>query len=351
MDDTVYPEGGVLPAHCRHILSARVISHCLLILLAVCLDRGAQAQTAPVLYFSTAANGAVPGVGSPFDDADIYTYDGTAYGRSISAVTNLQLPASASLDALAVAAPNVLYLSFSNASLTLPGLGAVLDEDVVKYEAGVWSRVFTGAVCGLGAADAGDIDAIAVVGDRLLFSTLGNLSVSGLADPDDADIYQWVQGSGACTRVFDASAAGLPSVANVDALDVAGGSYYFSFARDAGTSVPGLGTVQDEAVVAYDTAASSWSLYFQGVGLDQATSQDLDAISLGTIDVPSVPVLGIVSPADNATVSGPTLALAYTTSGNLAEARLAHFQLDGGAVAVDTTLANFAHPAENVKSA
>lgn len=297
-------------------------------------------QAAEILYFSTAGNATVPGVSSPYDDSDIYTFDGAAFGRSIVAVADLKLPSTANIDALSVVAPNTLYLSFANTSLSVPGIGTVLDEDVLKYEGGTWSIWFRGATCGLNSSDSGDIDAVSVAGDVVYFSTLGNLSVSGLGAADDADIYRWVRGAGTCTRVFDASAVGLPTNANVDGLHVDGGKYYLSFSRDAGTSVPGgLGTVQDESVIAYDTATLSWSMYFLGSGLNQNTSQDVDDISIASVTGgTSGSTLGITSPANGSTVAGPTVNLTYTTAGDLTDVRRVQFQLDGGAEVADTSV-------------
>ena len=77
---------------------------------------------------------------------------------------------------------------------------------------------------------------------------------------DDADIYSW-NGTGAW--LWDASNNGLPANANVDGLNrVDDTHFYLSFVDNAGTSVPGVGTVQDEDVV-YDNNGV-WSVYFDG---------------------------------------------------------------------------------------
>lgn len=114
----------------------------------------------------------------------------------------------------------------------------------------------------------------------LSFSTLGNANPAGTGGTaDDADIYNW---SGtAFSRVIDAGAApyNLPGGANVDGFDqVSATQFYLSFSA-SNTTVPGLGTVQDEDVVFYD--AGTWSVYFDGTarGLT-AANQDLDAISV-----------------------------------------------------------------------
>jgi hypothetical protein len=57
---------------------------------------------------------------------------------------------------------------------------------------------------------------------------------------------------------------------------VKGTTFYMSFNRDGGTNVPGVGAVEDEAVVSFD--GSTWSLYFSGPGLDADDGQDIDAV-------------------------------------------------------------------------
>jgi hypothetical protein len=68
---------------------------------------------------------------------------------------------------------------------------------------------------------------------------------------------------------------------NIDGLTVVDDdTFYISFELDAGTFVPGLGTVEDESVVLYD--AGVWSMHFDGTaqGLGATDSQDLDAIDV-----------------------------------------------------------------------
>jgi hypothetical protein len=124
----------------------------------------------------------------------------------------------------------------------------------------------------------------------LYFSTLTNFTVPGVAGPyDDADIYSWDGSS--FSRVFDASAAGLPNNADIDAMAVddslvaqGEGAYkfYMSFARNAGTNVPQLGTVQDEDIVLYDQTTNTWTMFFDGsdVGLSDNNGEDVDAFEI-----------------------------------------------------------------------
>jgi hypothetical protein len=178
---------------------------------------------------------------------------------------------------------DTFYLSFDrNGGVSVPGLGSVQDEDVVKYGAGSWSMFFDGSACGMDASNGYNIDALDIVDGTLYLSTTGNVSVGGLGAGDDADIYRW---NGGCsfTRVFDARPANnLPSNANIDGLSLTNATEFCaSFAASAGTSIPGLGLVDDEDVVCFN--AGSWSLLFDGsaaAGLGASNGQNIDAFDL-----------------------------------------------------------------------
>ena len=105
----------------------------------------------------------------------------------------------------------------------------------------------------------------------LYFSTLGNVDVGGLGSADDADIYAW-KGGTTYSRVFDASANGVPAAADVDALVVEDSdTFYVSFL--AATTLPGVGAVASQDVVRFD--AGTWSMFFDGsdVGLTAARGE------------------------------------------------------------------------------
>lgn len=231
------------------------------------------------VFFSTLQNATVPGVVSPYNNADIYAYDSAAYSRILAFVDTMGF--NANVDALHMVDADTFYISFLNTSVNVPGIGAVQDEDVVLYDAGTWSLYFDGATCGLNANGGQDIDAISIEGGTLYFSTAGGGNsnpVGGVAGPyDNADVYTYSGGGpNTCGRALDGSAVGLPGNANIDGLTVQGGTYYMSFNRDAGTNVPGLGSVADTAVVSY--SGGPWAVYFSGPDLTGGTGQDLDAV-------------------------------------------------------------------------
>jgi hypothetical protein len=169
-----------------------------------------------------------------------------------------------------------IYLSFASSSTSVPGLGNVNDEDVVVWNGTSWSLFFEGSVCGLNGGNAGDIDAVSVVGTTLYFSTLRNITPTGVTGPggDDADIYTWVQGDTSCSRVLDGSAAGLNGE-DIDALTVQGapGSEVYYISTDSTFNGEG-----DEAVHRYD-GGTSWAVYrSNSPGLSGSGEQDVDAI-------------------------------------------------------------------------
>lgn len=235
--------------------------------------------TPPItLYFSTTGNTNPPGVTGTPDNSDIYRWDGTAFSRVVDVTTlGVPVPGGANVDGMVFVDNTHFYLSFTD-NRSLPGLGTVQDEDIVYYNAGTWQLYFEGTAVGL-TANGEDIDAFDIVGGTLYISTLWNVNPPGAGgSADNADIYRW-NGGASFTRVVDASAIGLPGSANVDALEVVDENhFYVSFNADS-TTVPVIGSVQDEDVVEYNNG--TWSTYFDGTvpGLTGG-ALDIDAIQV-----------------------------------------------------------------------
>ncbi len=115
-----------------------------------------------VLYFSTTGRPAIPGVAGPYDDADIYTWDGTSFGKVFDGRDN-GLPGNADINGMDVAGPNDFYLTFNrNTGVNVPGVGMVQDESVVRFNGGTWSLYFNGSALGLNTSNGQDVDAISV---------------------------------------------------------------------------------------------------------------------------------------------------------------------------------------------
>jgi hypothetical protein len=233
--------------------------------------------------FSTAGNSNPPGVTGTADDADVYSWDGSTslYARSHDlTAAPWNVPASANVDGLAEVDDTRFYLSFAD-DTTLPGVGAVQDEDVVYWNGTAWSVAFDLTAKGM-TSNALDVNAIGVRNGILYFATVGTKLPPGVTGTaDDSDVYSW-DGT-AFARVLDATDYGIPSNARVDgAVRVDATHYYVSFTAD--TSLPGIGGVQDEDIVALDTslpATQRWSTWFNGTAHGLTTNNlDIDAFSL-----------------------------------------------------------------------
>lgn len=110
------------------------------------------------LYLSLASNVVPPLAGGTGDDADVYRWNGgSSYTRVVDAST-IGIPAAANVDGVEYVGPNEFFLSFSNdAAVTVTGLGAVADEDVIHRAGTLWSTYFDGSTHNLSAANL-DVD-------------------------------------------------------------------------------------------------------------------------------------------------------------------------------------------------
>ncbi len=264
--------------------------------LSTAIDLDAISVVNATLYFSVNSTSGLR-TGLSGDVNDIYAWTG---GNNVNRAVTVS--GSANMDSLVYKDTTHFMASFS-VDTTLAGAGAVQDEDIVEFSAGTWSVWFDGTAAGL-TSNNQDIDAFSLPGATVtppppppppgptgngngpvVFSTLGNVNpmngttpVAGTAD--DADLYSF-NGS-TTTRELDVTAlpvgSSLLASANIDAYDrVDATHFYASFADNAW--VPGLGIVQDEDVVYYNSGV--WSMWFDGTsrGLTSA-AQDIDAISV-----------------------------------------------------------------------
>ena len=200
----------------------------------------AQADTTSpdLLYFSTSGSTSVPGVPSPYDDADIYRFDvATGSFDRVFDASNAGLPGNADIDALHVVDPVTFYLSFNrDEGTTVPGLGLVMDEDVVLYHAGTFSWALRGSAVGLGDDGNGeDIDGLHLLPDgSALISTIGTPKVAGVYGATKHDILLCkgtlgAQASCSWSMYLDGSTVGLSlSDENIDAVFETDGDLYFS---------------------------------------------------------------------------------------------------------------------------
>jgi bacillopeptidase F len=257
------------------------------------------AVTPALLYFSTAGNTAVPGVGGTADNADIYSWDGASFARVLDA-TAVGLPSGANVDGVKVAGSKI-YLSFNNAGVAVPGVGTVQDEDIVLYDTGTlaWSLFFDGTAAGL-TTDAEDVDAFDILADgSLIVSTSGNVAVPGLAGPTpttswaDEDVLRCVPTTSApiasCTWSVYIDGSDVALTAGTEDLDgvVAGagklylstlGAYGVTGLANATANAGGDVFSCDSPVTGAASSCAGFSLYFRAG--DHGLTGNLDAVSV-----------------------------------------------------------------------
>ena len=249
-------------------------------------DIDALSVSYPDIYFSTVGDANPPGVGGSADDADIYRWDGTSYSRVWDA-SEQGLSGAANVDGLDRISADEAFVSFSSTTTSVPGLGNVNDEDVVRHQGNTWSLTFDGAAVGMTSPDQ-DIDAFsladtasppppAVAATLPPFGALflSRVSVAGAT----ASIYGWDGTEFGPHLDVTAPPYNLPASAKVDGIDLVGdGNFYLSLSRN--TVVPGLGTVQDEDVVYWDDSGY-WELFFDGTGAGLTRrAQDIGDITI-----------------------------------------------------------------------
>lgn len=224
----------------------------------------------PALYYSTFGVANPPGVAGTADDADIYSWSGSAHSRSIDvSAAPYGWPAGANVDGFDRVSATEFYVSFTG-TVTIGGT-TYGDEDVLHYAGGTRTLFFDGSARGLPGAQ--DLDAISVVGGTLYFSTATTATPPGAGGAgDDADVYRW-NGNSTYTRVWDASTNGFGAGANVDGLVWVGANQLYLTFEAATTAVPGLGNVPDENVVFL--RSGTWRTYFNG-NAHGLTSNNLD---------------------------------------------------------------------------
>jgi hypothetical protein len=260
-------------------------------------DVGADEQPgllAPAACLAFSTNGGLPGVHGPFSSANIYSWDGVVFEKVFDRVA-LGLPAAADVDALIVEGVSTFYVSFSNnAGVTLPGVGTVQDEDIVRYNGGVWSWYFDGSDVGLTTADE-DVDAFDVVPgtNDVLISTLGNVGVPGVTGLDE-DLLRCTGGArGAATTCtawslyFDGSDIALTANSeDVDGASAWNGGVFLT-TLDAFSATSGANTIAGAGTDVFgclapttglNTACGGFVRLFSGA--DYGLLGNLDAIDL-----------------------------------------------------------------------
>jgi len=263
-------------------------------------------------------------------DEDILSFDGNnwamVFDGSDVGVGSPDLFAFSFLDG------DSILMSFT-ANVTVNGITAT-PQDVLRFDVtsfgstttGIWSLYFDGSDVGLDSS-AEAIDSLTLLGDgRLLISTIGNPSITGLSGAADEDVIAFTpttlgtNTSGSWAIYFDGSDFGLADSNNedIDALDVTrNGNIYLSTLGDF--AVNGLSGADEDVFVCVPSSIGSVTacnysptLYFDGStwGL---SGNDVDAFNFigftppgpGITATPNTPTpTATASPTPTATFTG-----------------------------------------------
>jgi hypothetical protein len=186
------------------------------------------------------------------------------------------IPANAAIAAFDLGPTLGPVLSLDTTS-PLPGLPVAAPaepRDVVRFDPATltFAIVFDGAVSGVPSGVG--IDAIALdAAESLLLSFDTSVTLPGVGPVADEDLVRFA--GGVYAMFYDGSAQGIPPELDLDAanLDVLSGLLLLSF--DTTGAIPGL-TFDDEDVVSFDTLALSYAMYFDASLSDPVAWPDVD---------------------------------------------------------------------------
>lgn len=194
------------------------------------VDLTVRASVGPTLFIGSSTSGTAGGVS--FADDDILTKDLTTGVWSLYFDGSDLGISSQDADAVEALADGSLLMSFTSA-FTLSGLGSVDDSDIVRFvpsstgpeTSGMWEWYVDASDVGLTNSDE-DVDAFSLLADgRIVVSTTGSASVSGVSAADeDLMVYTparlGASSSGTWAMYFDGSDVGLASSSSEDVSGV-----------------------------------------------------------------------------------------------------------------------------------
>ncbi len=182
------------------------------------------------------------------------------------------------------------------------------DEDVAEFNNGTWTMYFDASARGLSTGI--DLDAISVVNGVLYFSVNSTTGLRTGLSGDVNDIYAWTGGNNV-SRVVTLGGTGSP---NMDSLVYTDTTHFLTGFSDTDTTLPApVGRVQDEDIVEFN--AGTWSVWFDGTAAGlTSSSQDIDAFSLpGATVTPPPPPPPVDPPAPAGNGNG---SLTFSTTGS-----------------------------------
>ena len=259
-------------------------------------------QPAVIQGFYISLEGNTPatlGTLTEVNDEDVVFFDGVNWHMLFD---GSDVGLTGDLTAFHLVDSNTILFSMAE-NTTLPGVGAVQNYDIIQFTAsslgqntaGIFSIYFNGEDVGLSSGTsslASNIDAMSILADgRLLLSTSGNVSLSGLtaADEDLLAFTPTILGtvtSGTWSLYFDGSDVGLSST-NINAVDIASNGDIYLSVSDA-VSLAGISIGKEDVFVcvpgslgAKTICSYQPTLFFDG-SLYGLSSNDVDAFALHT---------------------------------------------------------------------
>jgi hypothetical protein len=174
------------------------------------------------------------------------------------------LPANVSIEGYHALANghSLLALDITTALPGLPVASPAEPRDVVELDplAGTFSTYFDGAAAGV--PSNARIDAVSLnSGGDLQLSFDISVTLPGVGAVDDEDVVTW--SGGVFAMAFDGSAAGVPSALDLDAVQTVTGPAGWLMSFETTGTVGGV-TFADEDVIRYDSGLATYAMYFDG---------------------------------------------------------------------------------------
>ncbi|HBA84489.1 MAG TPA: hypothetical protein DCZ95_10380 [Verrucomicrobia bacterium] len=132
-------------------------------------------------------------------------FNGTAAG----------LPANANLDAAAWISGSIFLFSL-DVSASLPGVGWIADEDVIRWNGAAFQKLYDG-VTDLGIPEEAGLDALYVATNNRVYFSLDRPARIGAASGSERDVWVYTPPAGPCTLAF--SSDFISPGADLTALD------------------------------------------------------------------------------------------------------------------------------------
>jgi len=250
-----------------------------------------------------------------------------------------------------------MYLSLKSNMTSLGGITGVRDEDILAFDGSAFSMFFDGSDVGVGAVD---VDAFHIVdADTIILSLDASITLTGVGAVQNFDVLQFDATSlgnntaGVFSLYLDGEDVGLDTSAeNVDAIDLLSDGRII-LSTSGNPSVPGVSGVRDEDLLEFtpsslgSTTSGTWAIYFDGsdVGLDTSSDEDVDAVGVNASGDIYLSTLGIFAVTG---VSGDGADVFVCTPGSLGNTTACSFSpalfFDGSAFGITASMDGFDVP-------